>query len=95
MTLRPPGEGEGLQRGAIAKDNIYAPAAATVLDRELTLRRKREAASLVPTEYDGNPNTLLNTLAALREISAARRYALAKYARAERVEYSQRFEFAC
>jgi hypothetical protein len=78
MTLRPPGEGEIYKRGAIAKDNIYAPRAATVLDRELTIRRKHEAAALVPTEYDGNSKALLDTLAALREISAARRDALAQ-----------------
>ncbi len=73
MTLRPPGEGETLRRGATATHDVIAPRAATLLDRRMTAARKRDAASLVPPVYDGSPTAQAQAMAELTAISAAQR----------------------
>jgi hypothetical protein len=89
MTLRPPGEGEVYKRGAIAKDNIYAPRAHRSGPR-LTPATQARSPSLGPTDYRRPPYPhFCNTLAELREISAARRYAL-QYAVGERCQTCSR-----
>jgi len=68
MTLRMPGDNVDLHFGQAAPRDIFAPHAATILDRELTRRNRDAAADLVPPEYDGRPGAQENALADLQSI---------------------------
>ena len=77
-SLRPQNE---YQKGDAAVADIIAPHAALIADREETDARRREAASLVPPVYDGNPSAQDRALARLSTLMQARQ---SEFTRAQR-----------
>ncbi len=57
-----------LEIGEIATSDIIAPAEITIIDKETTEKRRRDAAEAVPPVYTFNANVFLNTEEKIREL---------------------------
>jgi len=87
-SLRPQSE---YQKGDAAVADIVAPHAALIADRVETDARRREAASLVPPVYDGNPSAQDRALARLSTLMQARQN---QFTRAQRARIANASESA-
>jgi len=62
-----------LEKGEIATSNIIAPSEITIIDKQTTEKRRKEAAEAVPPVYSFNTNIILNTEEKIREFFHAGR----------------------
>ena len=62
-----------LEIGEIATTDIIAPSEITIIDKETTEKRRKEAAEAVPPIYTFNANVFLNTEEKIRELFIAGR----------------------
>jgi putative nucleotidyltransferase with HDIG domain len=62
-----------LEKGEIATSDVIAPSEITVIDKETTENRRKQAAEAIPPVYSFNANVFLNTEEKIRELFSAGR----------------------
>lgn len=79
-----------LQEGEIASSDIVAPADLTIVDKETTEKRKREAAEAVLPHYTLDQNVFLNTEEKIRGLFASGREWIKRSLTTKRIEQSRK-----